>query len=391
MPDEDSINTEYQELADRYKPLLVLYPEIDYDSEREEHYHPIGQRPGKRPLDQDYHPRDIRLILDNVYLKKWKGIAPREEVLKAMDENSIKYINLIDKGGPKRVDKYWKYYAQILDKDATDSNGKKEYGRKAYARVMKGDKWFEDYISIQYWMAYFFDDWANVHEMDWEMVGVIVKKKPGCPEEPVACIGNAHVGSFLEPWGKVEKANDRGERDEAGTHPIAYIANGSHAAYFSEYPPHLNVIEPYLNGALRTVVRAANVAMEFMDYVPRYEDGVYYFPDIEVIPAPKEDKNSGRKYWTGEWRWLNFTGKWGSPTELTFHEKIIAGIPLVGRLARYFSRPLQEAGPRGPNTRGLCWEEPLLWSDLNCFKGADPSGWLHEQGKRDETDTDKES
>lgn len=382
MPDEDNINPEYQELADRYRPLLVLYPEIDYDSQREEHYHPIGQRPGKRPLDQDYHPRDIRLILDNVYLKKWKGIAPCQEVLKAMDENSIENINLIDKGGPKRVDKYWRHYAQIPDKDAKDKDGNKEYGRKAYARVMKGDKWFEDYISIQYWMAYFFDDWANVHEMDWEMVGVIIKKKPDSPEEPVACIGNAHVGSFLEPWKKVDKANDSEERDEAGTHPIVYIANGSHAAYFSEYPPHFNVAEPYLNGALRTVIRAANVAMEFMDYVPRYEDGVHLFPDIEVIPAPQEDKDTGRKYWTGEWRWLNFTGKWGSPAELAFHERIIAGIPLVGRLARYFSRPLREAGPRGPNTRGLCWDEPLLWSDLTCFERRDPSRWLHEQTER---------
>ena len=140
MSDEENVDTEYQELAERYKPLLVLYPEIEYDSERTNHYHPIGQRPGKRPLDHDYHPRDIRLILDNVYLKKWKGIAPRKEVLKAMGENSIEHINLIDKGGPKRVDKYWKHYAQIPDKDAMDKDSKKEYGRKAYARVMKGDR-----------------------------------------------------------------------------------------------------------------------------------------------------------------------------------------------------------------------------------------------------------
>jgi hypothetical protein len=383
MPDEVNVNIEYRELAERYKPLLVLYPEIDYDSERKNHYHPIGQRPGKRPLDQDYHPRDIRLVLDNVYLKNWKGIAPRKEVLKAMDNNSIKYINLIDKGGPKRVDKYWKRYAQIPDKDARDKDGKKEYGRKAYARVIKGDKWFENYISIQYWMAYFFDDWANVHEMDWEMVGIIIKKEPGVVEVPVAGICNAHVGSFLKPWHEVDKANDREERDETGTHMIAYIANGSHAAYFSEYPPYFNVIEPYLRGALRTVLQAANMAMEFTDYIPRYEDGVHLFPGIEVIPEPEEDRNTGRKYWTGEWRWLNFTGKWGSPTELAFHERIIAGIPLVGRLARYFSRPLRESGPGGPNTRGLCWEEPLLWSDLSCFEREDPSQWLHKQRKRE--------
>ena len=375
MSAQNAVRPEYQELAEKYKPLLVLYPEIQDNSERKDHYHAIGERPGKHPLDRDYHPRDIRLVLDRVWLRKVKGIAPREEVLKVMSENSVDHIDLIDLGGPKEVDRFWREYAGVRDKDNNP-----EYRRKVYARVVRGDYWLKDYISIQYWMAYFFDDWANVHEMDWEMVAVILKKTDAI-EQPVACIYNAHIGAFRKPWKDVDKADDAESRNPAGLHPVAYIANGSHAAYFSDYPPHFNVTEPYLKGALKTVLRASNIAMEFWDYVPRFDEGVKCFPDVAVIPEPGErDEETGERRWSGKWRWLNFKGNWGSPVELSFRERIIAGIPLVGRLARFFSKPLREAGPKGPNTRGLCWEEPLLWADLHPFRAQDTSPWLHKQG-----------
>jgi len=374
MTTQNAVRPEYQELAEKYKPLLVLYPEIEDNGQRKDHFSPIGERPGKRPLDQDYHPRDIRLVLDHVWLKKSGGPASREEVLRVMTENNVEHVDLIDAGGPEDVDRSWSEYASVRDKDNNP-----EYRRKAYARVVRGDHWFKDYISIQYWMAFFFDDWANVHEMDWEMVAVILKKTDEI-EQPVACVYNAHIGSFKKLWKDVDKADDTGKISPAGLHPVAYIANGSHAAYFSEYPPHFNVTEPYLKGALKTVLRAANVAMEFWDYVPRFDEGVNYFSKVEVIPEPgKADAETGERRWDGKWRWLNFKGNWGSPVELSFRERIIAGIPLVGRLARYFSKPLREAGPKGPNTRGFCWEEPLLWADLHTLPAQDTIPWLHKQ------------
>jgi hypothetical protein len=366
--------SENQRLADKYRPLLVLYPEIEDGSQRNEHHHP-DYGPGKPPLDQDYHPRDIRLVLDQAHLPGKKGYLSRDDVLDSMSENRVDHIDLIDRGGPKEVDKYWRVYAGITDKDSNP-----EYRRKAYARVIKGSGRFKDYISIQYWMAYFFDDWANVHEMDWEMVSVILKKTD-TTEEPVACVFNAHRGAFRQPWKDVHKADDAGNMNPEGPHPVAYIANGSHASYFSDYPSYFSVAAPYLDPVIRRLVRIAKIGKPFTEYVPCFAEGAKHFPDIEVIPQPDE---SGR--WAGDWRWLNFKGNWGSPLQLSLSEKIVSYIPVIGILARFFQRPMRIAGPPGPNTKGTCWEEPFDWANLECYEAPKTSNWI---GKSSGADTNE--
>lgn len=351
MPNQ-SISPQDIKLAEKYKPLLVLYQEIQDGSKREDHYFHIGERPGKRPLDQDYHPRDISLVLDHIWLNGKKGKDQRENVLRAMTENKVKHVDLIDKGGPKDVEKFWNAYAAVPDKDNNP-----EYRRKAYTRVIRGRGRHKDYISIQYWFAYFFDDWANVHEMDWEMVAVILKKS-GATEKPVRCVCCAHIGAFKRDWEDVDKADDRRKLSSNGSHPVVYVANGSHAAYFTDKRPFFVVLEPYLKGALKTVVRASKAGLVFYDYVPGFSEGEKHFPDIAVVPGPGRD---GR--WEDNWRWLNFKGNWGSPVELSLRERSLARIPLVGLLARYFSKPIREAAPKGPNTRGSCWSDPIAWSE----------------------------
>ncbi len=66
LPDESYLENE--RLANKYRPLRVLYPEIADNSKRVDHYHPGHAPGGSPPLDQAYHPRDIRLILDNARL-----------------------------------------------------------------------------------------------------------------------------------------------------------------------------------------------------------------------------------------------------------------------------------------------------------------------------------
>ena len=359
-----------EKLAMKYRPLLVLYPEIADGSRRKDHHYSDHHPGSLPPLDQDYHPRDIRLVLDNARLPGGKEDSSRERILDAMSENSIDYIDLIDERGPKDVDKFWRVYADIKNKDSNP-----EYHRKAYARVVKGSGRFEDYVSIQYWLAYFFDDWANVHEMDWEMVSILLKKSEST-EEPMGCAFNAHIGAFRKPWKDVHKADDAGNKNPEGLHPVAYIANGSHASYFSDYPPDFNVAEPYVGPMLRTVVRMANIGEDFTDYVPRFEDGVRCFPDVEVVPEP--DK-FGR--WSGDWRWLNFKGRWGSPVELSLKERIIAPIPGVRTVLSILERPIRESGPTGPTAKpGLCWEKPVDWVNLECLDAPKTSDWLGKIG-----------
>ncbi|NVL91232.1 MAG: hypothetical protein HWN69_09645, partial [Desulfobacterales bacterium] len=345
------IERDKRRLALKYRPLLVLFPEIPDDSERETYHrsgHSIGSVP---PLEYDYHPRDIYLVLDHARIPprglykclRHIGIRgrrlPTEKLLKEMEKNEIDHIDLIDEKGPKDVAKFWRFYSKIKDKDDN-------YPRKAYARVIRGEKRFKDYISIQYWMAYFFDDWANVHEMDWEMVSVILKKQ-GDGEEPVGCIYNAHLGSFRKRWEDIEKADDDKNLNSQGLHPVAYIANGSHAAYFCDYPPSFNVIEKYVKPMLKAMIRLVSVAggspvAYFIDYVPSFHDknNVKILPEVDIIPEPCTDeecpdkpKEHGKakiqEHWHDEWRWLNFTGKWGSPVELTPIQLICRKIPII--------------------------------------------------------------
>jgi len=376
------LHTENKRIANKYRPYLVLFPEI-MDGTQRENYHHSGHTLGSNPpLDYDYHPRDIRFVLDNACLPptgihkylRYLGIRrkkpSREKLLEEMSKNEIKHIDLIDEKGPKDVNKFWHTYACIKNKDKNP-----EYQRKAYARVVRGHSRFEDYISIQYWLAYFFDDWANVHEMDWEMVSVILEKA-GSVEKPIACVYNAHTGSFRKPWEDVLKVDDEGNSNPQGLHPVAYIANGSHASYFSDYTPAFNVGEKYLKPALRTVIRLAGIAIgtDFIDYVPSFEEGDKHFPEIEVVSEP--DKNG---CWSKEWRWLNFKGKWGSPAELSIKERLLNKIPIVHAVLKIFKRPIRESGPPGPNARpDSCWNKPFVWVNLECINAEKSGNWLAE-------------
>ena len=376
-----ALHAENERLAQKYCPLLVLFPEIAPGSKRKEHHHPGHSLGSVPPLDQDYHPRDIRLVLDNARLpatgvfKYLRHVGIRkckpslEQLLCAMSENKIKHIHLIDEHGPKDVDKSWRIYAGISNKDDNPN-----YHRKAYARVVRGSGRFEDYMSIQYWLAYFFNDFANVHEMDWEMVSVILKVD-GSMEKPIACAYNAHIASFRKPWKKVEKVDDTKNKNPLGSHPVAFIANGSHASYFSDYPSSFNVAEKHLKPVLQQLIRMTNISagLGFTDYVPEFEDErtVKCFPDVEVIPEPDENGK-----WSGDWRWLNFEGNWGSLPELSLIQCLTSKIPVFGKLFSLFKRPMQEAGPTGPNRgHGSCWNKPFEWVNIECLDAEDVTDW----------------
>jgi hypothetical protein len=294
-----------------------------------------------------------------------------------MSKNKIKNIDLLDERGPKDVDKFWAAYSSIRGKDSNP-----EYQRKTYVKIVRGSDSFIDYLSIQYWLAYFFDDWANVHEMDWEMVSVILKKA-GQTEKPVACIYNAHIGSFRKAWNDVQKADDSGHLNPSGSHPVAYVANGSHASYYSDYPPAFNVAEKYVKPMLKTVIRLVatgkGIGSDFIDFVPTFNEGSRVFPEVDIIPEPDRD---GR--WSGDWRWLNFEGHWGSPAELTIKERLVPNIPLLRALVKIFERPIRESGPPSPSTRpGLCWDRPFDWVNMECLDAEESRDWLTERVKAD--------
>jgi len=344
-------------IANRYKPLLVLYPEIESNSERKDHYH-SGHRAGRPPIDQDYHPRDIEIVLDNVSLPgikmKFRRVfrkrvfrkMSRSDILDAMSNNVVDHIDLVPNAPPSNVDKFWKVYASIQNKDL-------RYPRKAYARIVSGSRRYAEHLVVQYWLAYFFDDWANVHEMDWEMVSVVLKRANE-KVTPVGCAYGTHMGGFRLPWPEVEKVDDGKNPSEDGTHPVAYVANGSHASYFYYSPKHEAIAALLGRSLSRRVIRMIPwLRHTFSDYVPSFAEGEKHFPEVEAIPDP--DPNG---QWHGDWRWLNFKGKWGSKGKLWLKPR------------QLFSLPWEEDGPTGPNQKGLCWEYPFAWIDEQCFNAA---------------------
>lgn len=339
-------------IANKYRPLLVLYPEIESDSSRKKHYRSGHKKSGQPPLDQDYHPRGIELVLDNAFVPiAGKPRPSRADILDAMSNNKVEHIDLVRGAGPGSVDKFWQVYAAISEQER-----EQRYPRKAYARIVHGSGRYAEHLIIQYWLAYFFDDWANVHEMDWEMVSVVIRQSSE-NERPITCAYRAHMGGFRLTWPEVQKVDGNKNITKEGTHPVVYVANGSHACYF-DYSPRHEAASTFLGPKLsrRIIKMIPWIGKTFTDYVPSFDKGEKHFPEILVIPEPD---NKG--HWHGEWRWLNFRGRWGAKGRLWLRPK------------QLLTLPWEEDGPTGPAQKGLCWEDPFASIDFECF---DAGSWI---------------
>jgi hypothetical protein len=96
--------------------------------------------------------------------------------------------------------------------------------RAIYGRELRS----EGETILQYFAFYAYDDASNRHESDWEVVTLFL---PGGD-----AVYSVHEGALRRPWRRVIRLDDRGRIDaEAGTHPLVYVALGSHAQFFS---PH---------------------------------------------------------------------------------------------------------------------------------------------------------
>lgn len=97
-----------------------------------------------------------------------------------------------------------------------------------YYRLSRDDRFY----CLQYWLFYAFNDWAsgfggmNDHEGDWEGLYLFFDiDADGQPQEPPAYITYVgHHSRLTKPWGHPDVTLD-------GTHPVAYVAAGSHATY----------------------------------------------------------------------------------------------------------------------------------------------------------------
>jgi len=341
MPKQNYDQSEYQELASKYRPLLVLYADIPSGSVRTAH---PSWRAGGPPLTHDYHPRDIRLVLENAAIMGDKEEPGDWEImLEKMEAAGQKRIDVVVGAGPGDRDAFWKRYAAI-DRSLL------KYARRCYAHVVRGRGGYRDLLAIEYWYAYLYNDWKTVHEMDWEEVVVVFRVDRKGSEMPMACACSAHHGGYRLRWDKVEKADDQGNRqDENGTHPVIYVAQGSHANYFYGGQTYTTTAEVF-NGLF---IRSGKFPFsgKFIDFVTSFDEGDRQLIEAVLIPTPTQNR------WAGEWRWLNFRRRWGSPG---------------GRL----NQLVEQNAPGALVTRTLQWHNPFLWIDELCHEALGRPTWL---------------
>jgi hypothetical protein len=100
------------------------------------------------------------------------------------------------------------------------------YGRVVEHEDNEGDQW----KVLQYHYFYAFNEWRlaangmNHHEGDWEMVAVYLKN-----EIPQAVLYSQHHDGAYANWDSTNRVRDK--NGDLTTHPLVYVALGSHANY----------------------------------------------------------------------------------------------------------------------------------------------------------------
>jgi hypothetical protein len=344
-------------LAQRFAPRLVGFPE--------------KQGLGKPKITGgagDYQPRAIDLLLDRgrLYPGTLRSIArlhfahlfshtsrpPATLDNLANSQHSFDQIRLLGPAVPN-PDRAWTNYFEIL-------NGKADrFPVTTYAHVVTRDEALEanqsdqhatlvgqpfyrattaraDDVVLQYWFCYYFDDWANIHEGDWEGIAIFLHKH-GADWTPLGATYYAHENGARRHWKDIEVFD--------GTHPLVYVASGSHASYFQHTPDgHATQLSGYILAQLKLKV-SFRVNTGNRDFVPqRGADQDLLVPRVEVLPDPIGPRDQTDPAWQ-HLKWLNYPGSWGA-RELG---RFIAG------------------GPTGPSHKGLKWSNPFAWSEAECW------------------------
>jgi len=357
------------ELAQRYAPRLVLFPE--------------DKLLGKPKIEGgagSYHPRSLELLLDRgrLYPGTLRALAhiqltwlfshtsriPATLDNLAKSRQSFDQIRLL--GGPIPDPQHaWETYFDILNQpDATGRTGRERFPLTTYVHVLTREEAInacranakikpEDYdkivgqpfyqpdgraqpddLALQYWFCYYFDDWANIHEGDWESITIFLRRQENA-WTPLGATYSAHENGTRRHWRDIERLED--------THPVVYVASGSHASYFQHAAEgHSTELAGIFLGKLKFKIGFSTSARDFVP--PLTSQHPLRTLQVEVLPDPIDmvsADNPARRHL----KWMSFKGSWGA-RELG---RLIAG------------------GPIGPAHKGLKWLNPFAWSEAECW------------------------
>jgi hypothetical protein len=188
---------EIEELATMYAPYMCFYRDI-------------GE-------EEKYYPTYAELMLDMSMF--WKYEFSERTRIYDYDLASDKG-EFISNYGPD-------YYLDLVPEGPEIQSYLLQYQknhRNVYCRVACFQYEGKPYIVVQYWLFYIFNKhFLNDHEGEWEMILVVLDYHT---RAPVGAAYSRHLSGEYRPWSEVRK--------EEGTHPVVFVAKGSHGAYFTE-------------------------------------------------------------------------------------------------------------------------------------------------------------
>jgi hypothetical protein len=309
-----------------YSPVLVLFPEYQAEGP------PWKQRPA------DYHPRPVEIFLDHARARSPRSWSPKKRILtyisypvnavadwltrlfrKARPMNLKEMLAANLEGGLGRVvldsgvrprEAAWKRYFSILDDNPA------KYPHRCYVHVVAANA---DKIAIQYWFFFYYNDYWNRHQADFEVVTVQLRRRADELEPTSVYYGAHHDGSY-RVWtiGGVWRVQN-------GTHPIAYVARGSHAFYpapgigaprIPSFPINkrpLGIID--MRAAVAPIDKGAAVADDVAIVSLAQVNAAYANPqvsiyDVRIFPLTLEEINPDNPQTWDEFWWLRFRGHW---------------------------------------------------------------------------------
>jgi hypothetical protein len=201
-------------------------------------------------------------------------------------------------------------------------------GPGVYGRVLHES----DRIVLQYWYFYYDDVYSypfappgslwQAHEGDWEVVNVVLSAE----EQPLLVAYSQHCLGQQRQWGTTNRLD--------GTHPVVYVALGSHANYFD---PGLHPFNPMC------VPTQVKNLLSFLGLPPpadvASDDGPIAGPNVgngTVMPIHQIDDDSPS--------WMSFAGTWGE-------QQFLHAPPPIGTVPFGTS-------PQGPRFHDV-WADPI--------------------------------
>ena len=185
-------------------------------------------------------------------------------------------------------------------------------------------------LGMQYWFFYVFNNWRNWHEGDWEQVTVRLRRREG-RQKPVPI--EAAYSSHKHGQRRLLSVGD----NLLGTHPVVFVARGSHANYFSLGAHDVDEVPAWLRRKCAKLPPARN-------------------------PCSDHSNGDGRVLGPGDYRlepigWPAFSGDWGSGNFYEHGPKCLTTCFGYG------------VNVHDPQDAGPAWTASLQW-----LAGAAPAG-----------------